>query len=881
MKTTSTICRLDFRLAVAALLTLAFFNVRAGNLLVNPSFEANSGNVVPQGWTYFLPPTTAHPKDYWIEGNVPRHSGAFYWKEWGALYLPAPTNNVAGIYQDFSCAPGSTFQADGWIYTSHSDVLGADCAVWIEVSFLDASSNALALYKSANFTAAAGADAWIDFPVTNACNLAAPVATGDPYYPTYAITGAVSQLTAPLGTKSVRYRYAYMQSGNEGGSAYFDDANLNQVSGPIAPIITNLFPVNMIFVNPADGLSFTANSPSGFTINNNAIHVVVNGVDVSGNLSFGGSASNKTVIYNGLQSNTVYTVSISITDSFNFTASASTTFQTMWIGIPPIVYLWEAEDFDFNGGSYFDNPTLCNADAGPNCYFGTVGVQGVDENSFSGSSGHEYRPDDGINIDAAGDALRKNLVVGGRVDYRIDPFITGEWVNYTRDWTNGTYWVIARVATGEGLSGSLTLSRVNSDSTVTDLGTFTVASGQGWTTFNNVFLLDTNGNLANVTLSGKETLRVTSGGNLLPNFFALVAATVDLPVLKNMYPTGTKPFEYTNALAFTANSAGATFPLSGIKVNLDGVDVSSLLTFSGASSNRTVVYPGLLPNAVHTAIISVTNSLGHGILVTNNFDTFSENNFMWDAEDFDFGGGQFLDAADWQPDAYSSYTSVDGVDFHHTPEAGEQLGYRYNGVPTEIARDYLRQVFVDYGAIDFHLAWFGIGDWADYTRVFPTGKFYVYARTAGFGPFTMDLDKVVSGAGTSNQVTSHVGRWGAVGTDNQTHFWVQLTDDALTAPVVVSLGGQSTVRLSTATGDCYPNYFMLVPATGINLSAARSGNNVAISFPSQNDVVYRVFYRTDLTSANWTLLTSVVGNGSVTTVNDVAAGSRFYKVVAP
>ena len=38
--------------------------------------------------------------------------------------------------------------------------LGANCIVWLEVSFLGASSNALALYKSSDFTASVGFDAW-------------------------------------------------------------------------------------------------------------------------------------------------------------------------------------------------------------------------------------------------------------------------------------------------------------------------------------------------------------------------------------------------------------------------------------------------------------------------------------------------------------------------------------------------------------------------------------------------------------------------------------------------------------------------------------------------------------------------------------------------
>ena len=66
------------------------------------------------------------------------------------------------------------------------------------------------------------------------------------------------------------------------GSAYLDDAVLNQISGPVPPVINNLFPQNMIFVNPSSNLSFNVSSPSGFTINNSGIHVTLNGTDVSG-----------------------------------------------------------------------------------------------------------------------------------------------------------------------------------------------------------------------------------------------------------------------------------------------------------------------------------------------------------------------------------------------------------------------------------------------------------------------------------------------------------------------------------------------------------------------------------------------------------------------
>jgi hypothetical protein len=98
------------------------------------------------------------------------------------------------------------------------------------VSFLDATTNLLALYTSADFSESVGVDNWFQFQVTNACDLSSPISTGDPYFTNYAVTGTATNLVAPSGTATVRYRFAYLQSGTEGGSCYFDEPTLIQES---------------------------------------------------------------------------------------------------------------------------------------------------------------------------------------------------------------------------------------------------------------------------------------------------------------------------------------------------------------------------------------------------------------------------------------------------------------------------------------------------------------------------------------------------------------------------------------------------------------------------------------------------------------------------
>jgi len=358
--------------------------------------------------------------------------------------------------------------------------------------------------------------------------------------------------------------------------------------------------------------------------------------------------------------------------------------------------------------------------------------------------------------------------------------------------------------------------------------------------------------------------------------------------LSKLYPDGKHPFEPTNALSFTVTTVGATFPANGVQVIVDGNDVSSNLVITGSASSNNVVYPALQPNAMHTAIINVTNSLGHGISITNQFDTFSQTNYMFEAEDFNYNGGQYVSSASYSPDCYASFVSVSNIDFHHTinpgePTDGSDFQYRQNGIPQQVAQDYLRTAYVNSFSSDYQLYWFGGGDWANYTRDYPLGTFNLYTRSSGLGAYTMNLGQVVSGAGTTNQVVKPLGQWGSVGANINTFAWVPLTDAGGVAPVAVNITGVTTFQVSTPTGDCYPNYFMLVRTSTINVSAARSGSNIHLSFPTQTGWGYRVFYRTNLVTGSWTLLNSTAGNGSVESASDSTTGGnqRFYIVTSP
>jgi hypothetical protein len=607
-------------------------------------------------------------------------------------------------------------------------------------------------------------------------------------------------------------------------------------------------------------------------VTNQALHYTANLTSTNG-LTISGSSTSRQVAYPGLLLNTLYTAVIHVTDTGNNSVSTTVRFDTF-----NPAFSWEAEDWDYNSGQFVDPYTL-------DCYATLQGNEGIDFHDTGNGGGTPYRPGS-MSADVANDTPRANYLAASAVDYALGYFSLNatagnEWVNYTRRFPAGTYNIYGRFAAGGGTSGmeveKVTSGWGTSDQTLQDLGSFTVASTGGWSTYGYSPLRDAYGNLAQVTLSGTNTLRITrtNGADANVNFFMLLPAENDLPTITQVYPN--RPMESTNKLTFTVTGPTYSVASANVRVILNGVDVSSRLVFSGSPSNWNVSLSGALaPNAVYTAVITVTDSNGTTVSSTANFDTFSASGFVWETEDYDYGGGQFIDTP--QTNGYANLTGMEGIDYHKLNSNGTHAYRSGDAVATELCGDFVRPQFTSGGA-DYDMGFTAGGEWENYTRQYPPGTYNIYARmargTSGTG--VMGMSKVTSGWGTTNQTASPLGSF-SIGYSGgwQSYNYVPLKDSHGNLAVVTLAGSTNTLRFTD--GGANINFFTLAPA--LVLQASVSGGQLALAFGTQQGFNYTVQSKSNLTDTVWAPVGNTLsGDGTTKTVNAPTTGGKgFYRL---
>jgi len=647
--------------------------------------------------------------------------------------------------------------------------------------------------------------------------------------------------------------------------------NPNYTPKPYISSVSPNFATNL-FVS-ATNITFTITSIPGIT--SSGVVIKLNGVTPTG-VTYGGTSKAMTVTV-PVAPNVIYNVSIGLTDTYGASTYAASfgTFSTN-------NYTWEAEDFDYNGGLFFDNPQVDQ-------YAGLTNVYLVDGNNNQGG-GAAYRPS-AVGTGVLGNEVNGDIpraqFTGTNVDYDVGWTAAGQFANYTRTYPKGTYNLWLRSAVNGGsVSDAITMSWLTTglgttNQTLSPIGRFNTPATGSWQTYTWTPLVDLNGNPVVVTNSGSvATLNMhEDNGGWNANFFMFAPVDTSRPVISGLYPNGQQLFQRTNSLSFNVSSL-SPISQSSVLVTINGV-LQQNLVFGGSSTNMTVSWPYLQNDTAYSASITVTTPNNDPAQVSFNFDTFSASYYTWEAEDYDYNGGSFFDNP--QIDSYANLAGIPSQDVvNKTTGAGAAYRPADTGdLGNEVTGDVKRAQYITANTNDYDVGWTATGQWANYTRTYPKGSYNVWLRCASpnGNPDAISFSQVTAGLGTGTQTTNFLGRFNVPTTGGyQNWTWTELVD--LTGnPVTVNASGSvSTYRMLEDNGGFNMNFFMLVPA-GLRIGAAISGNTVTISFPTATGLSYQIQYKNKLTDPTWTNLGSpVAGTGGTLSVQDTVSGqTRFYR----
>jgi hypothetical protein len=697
----------------------------------------------------------------------------------------------------------------------------------------------------------------------------------------------------------------------------------------IPPTIVNTQPTNgSIYVNPAStNVSFEVDSLAS-TINPSGVTLLLNGVTVAQtNLSFNtnGPTSQLLVTNNGtLTGNLVYTATVIASDANGNKATNSFGFNT-FLQTDNFI---EAEDYNFNGGQFMTN-------AFPDAYDGYAsdsGVSGIDYLDLSGLANNVYRPSDNTQILAGNDSLdHAGYASGGYSDFYVGYNETGEWEDYTRIMPSNTFTIYARMA-GFGTSPTMEMERLASATASSSnqpdaaLGRFNCPSTGGVSNYTLVPLTDAFGNTVLVNFPGTNTFRCTAvGGNRSYNFNYLIlvpnSSTNTLrPYLSVVSPAnGATGVQLDNAISFTIANRQTTVNPANFQLLVNSSNVTSQATIANNAAGTAVTYvPSgyLAPNTTYTIVAIYTDS---GSVTNTNTWQFSTINttitVIPTADALPIGSGVTNGFAETIYKVDDTAPTLSTLANAEQEIAGQRIntntalpypnldpgpyGNGYNletntvnydiqGIPTGTPMFPYKSAFpyVAAGTVNNNIALQALM----YVPL-NAGLYHFAVRSDdGFkltaGPTATDTNLVLGvfdggrGNGAASDIYFQVLTNGVypmrllyfqAGSGGNVEFYSVLNNG--TTPVLVNDPSNSMSIKVYAS--------VVAPALPVTiLHPVHSGNTTTFSFVTQSGHTHYVEYTTSLNPTSWTLLQTIVGDGTTANVSDTSASgaARYYRV---
>lgn len=498
----------------------------------------------------------------------------------------------------------------------------------------------------------------------------------------------------------------------------------------------------------------------------------------------------------------------------------------------------EIEHFDFGGGKMI--PSVNKVPYSGNEYSGLSAVAEVDyHRPDSITDGDVYRLGELPNVPMEADVTPNTLNVqrpGGwnvTANYRIG-WAGNDWYNFTRAFTNGNYKVYAAQSDGNNAGdpnhlrsrfGIVTSGWGTPNQGVFMIGSYSEPATGGWGNDALVKVKD-NGADAVVHLSGTNTVRVfVDEGDF--DWLAFVPTTESTPPPSVAF-VSPDPASTTLAGALNVDLRDLfrdrTIQLNTIRLLVNGQDVTTLSSVSKTTEGAHVSYApaGGFSAGLVDYILKFGISDGTVLSYETNFVSVGANPFIVEAEDFNYESGKTLNQASVMPltsGLYQGLGAVPGIDYH---SEGDEVSS--NAQPYRKA-DNLSATIVDNSSdlgrgpfdldANFRIARVTAGDWFNYTRTFPAGRYTVWAALShgDAGPTSGSLHLVANDRTQPSQVLNFLGNFNVAG---GTGGWglnrLAPLVDANGSPVAISLSGVQTVRFIAGSGDF--DFLAFIPVEG-------------------------------------------------------------------
>jgi len=414
---------------------------------------------------------------------------------------------------------------------------------------------------------------------------------------------------------------------------------------------------NTLFYSPTGGITFRVRTFTTNQINTNSIQLIVNGSNVTSQITITDQAvplidpprAHYLCRYaQTLPSNRIVQATIVVNDTAGRGTTNNWTFDTFTTDGIRII---EAEDYNYGGGQYIDEPPVSGIDSnggvvGPDGYYNRAGMLDVDyhDNGTSADPNeNQYRPDFMSTTQdrrETRDTPRADHQAAGVGDYQVWELQADEWLNYTRSYEPGRYFVYVRAS-------SQAPQRMRFDEVISDprqpnqslivQGVLAVPNTGSSTRFRYVPVGDAFGNAQAISVNGLHTFRLTAqtgSDDLQLNYLLFVPAPAALrsPWVVSVTPTpgSTTADPETQIQAQILDAEEPVIPES-IMLFFDGSNVTQQATIELSTpegAGATVYFrPGtvLPPNSQHTAKLIFGD--GSGVFQTNEW-SFSISNML-------------------------------------------------------------------------------------------------------------------------------------------------------------------------------------------------------------------------------------------------------------